>query len=341
MLSRAGTWSRLASCHVGRLQPCVWATCQATSQMRFLTQEAMEATRQIPRTPDGHNPYKVLDIDLKEDTTLDEVKEQFKKMAIKFHPDSKGGSNEAMSEVNAAHKLVKQHHTEVLRALREYEATPAAKSGSGSAAGGPRTQNRRRGRPDRKGRETKEEELGRTGGVASATQKVRDVNQRKWRNTREIEEAWAKMKDDTAERTGKMMTRFEVAMEHCEYFRESSMATEVTVKERWLRKNFCKVLWEDIHEMRTDLLKRGTRNIQQQELAEEMVAFATATQKKLNEDFSRQAQRQIKAQGRIFLERFAKIVFGLWLVVTVIYNVVTGYWRNSFVRTFKPVFMGA
>uniref|UniRef100_A0A7S1PYQ8 J domain-containing protein n=1 Tax=Neobodo designis TaxID=312471 RepID=A0A7S1PYQ8_NEODS len=327
MLGRASAVSQWT----GRQLPpaCVWVTCQ----VRRLSQEAMEASRSIPKTPDGHNPYKVLEVDLKLDTTLDDVKEQFKKMAIKVHPDAKGGSNEAMAEVNAAHKLVKQHHNEVLRALREQEAMPA------EAKSSPRSQARRR-RPSKRGQDSKEEELARTGGVAS-TQKVRDMNQRKWRNTREIEEAWSKLKDDTGERTAKMMTRFEVAMEHCEFFRETSMATEVTVKERWLRKNFCKVLWEDIHEMRTDLLKRGTRNIQQQELAEEMVSFATATQKKLNEDFSRQAQRQIKAQGRIFLERFAKIVFFLWVAVYSVYAITTGYWRNSMARSFKPGFVGA
>ena len=334
MLKRACQASPALSAYGCRLYPL--RSVVVTASMRFLSQEATEATRGIPKTPDGHNPYKVLDVDLKQETTLEEVKEQFKKMAIKFHPDSKGGSNEAMSEVNAAHKLIKQHHTEALRALREQEAMPADAK---AATGGNRSQNRRR-KPGKKGRDTKEEELARTGGVAS-TQKVRDMNQRKWRNTRELEEAWMKMKDDTGERTAKMMTRFEVAMEHCEFFRETSMATEVTVKERWLRKNFCKVLWEDVHEMRTDLLKRGTRNLQQQEMAEEMVAFATATQKKLNEDFSRQAQRQIKAQGRIFLERFAKLVVFLWFACFVIYSVVTGYWRNSFMRSFKPGFIGA
>jgi hypothetical protein len=297
---------------------------------RWLSQAALEATREVPKTPDGHNPYKVLDLDVNPETTLEEIRDQFKKMAIKYHPDSKGGSNEQMSEVNAAHNIVKQHHTDVIRRLKEQAEATTSRP----------TQKRNRGRPDRRPRDTKDEELARTGGVAS-TQKVRDMNQRSWKNTREIEEAWRKLKDDTIDRTAKMMTRFEVAMEQCVYFKQTSLASEVTVKERWLRKNFCKSLWEDIHEMRSELLKRGTRNLQQQELAEEMVAFASATQKKLNEDFSRQAQRQIQSQARIFLERVVKLLSGATATMYFIYYVVSGYWANSFIKLYTPGFLGA
>lgn len=307
-----------------------WVTAGSQSFRRWLSAAAMEATREVPKTPDGNNPYKVLEVDLKQDTSLDEIKDQFKKLAIKYHPDSPGGSNERMSEINAAHKIVRQNHNTVLRNLKDAEAMASSRGASQSRAR----------RPSKRARDTKEEELARSGGV-SATQKVRDMNSQKWKNAKEIEIEWLKVKEDSAERVAKMMTRFEVALEHCEYFKQTTMASEITVRERWLRKNYCKTLWEDIHEMRTELLKRGARNLQQAEMAEEMVAFASAQQKKLNEDFSRQAQRHIKAQGRIFIERAVKLAGGFFFVMYAIYYIVTGFWRNSFVRTYKPAMMGA
>jgi hypothetical protein len=304
------------------------ATCFA----RLMSQQALEATRGIPKTPDGNNAYKVLEIDVKPETTIEEIRDQYKRMAVRYHPDAKGGSNEQMSEVNAAHNIIKQHHMEVVRNLKEAEFATATRP----------QQRRQRGKPDKKPRETKEEELARTGGVASgSTQRVREMNQKKWKNAKEIEDEWARLKEDVMDRSAKMMTRFEVAMEHAAYFKQTGLASELTVKERWLRKNFCKTVWEDIHEMRTELLKRGARNLQQQEVAEDMVAFASATQKKLNEDFSRQAQRQIQSQVRIFLERLVKLLGGITLIGYFIYYVMAGYWSNSFMKLYKPGFVGA
>lgn len=297
--------------------------------VRWLSSAAHEATRGVPRTPDGHNPYVVMDLDPGTDTTVEDVQKQFKKLAVKRHPDQKGGSNELMSELNAAHKIIKQHHNDVIRALREEQQLGSIKRQAKASAGG-----RRRAAPS-----SKEEELGRTGGIPS-TQKIRDINNRKWKNAKEVEVEWEKLREETTERTAKMISRFELALEQCLRFRKTSMATEITVRERWLRKSFSKAVWEDVHEMRGELLKRGARNLQQSEMAEDMVAFASTTQKKLNDDFTRQAQLQLKAQAGIFAVRVVKLVCLVTGVFYGMFRLITGYWANSFAVKFGNAFFG-
>lgn len=272
----------------------------------FQSKEFLTASKELPTTPDGRNPYDVLEVTVTQATTLDDVAKQFRSLVVKFHPDKPGGSTEKMAEVNLAYKIAKENHESLLRRMREAETTLKASDAF---------------RQHRNARSGRDEDLGRSGGVqrrnsraareaaggAAATQRNRSL--------KEIETQWAKMREDTDETVKSMCNRYEMAIQQGQFFRKSATLNEVTVRERWLRKSFLKGLWEDVHELRGELLRRGARSAQQSELAEEMVAFASATQRKLNEDFQRLTQQSVQLQSRMFVERGVMIICSLILFV--------------------------
>ncbi|EPY43006.1 hypothetical protein AGDE_00917 [Angomonas deanei] len=135
------------------------------------------------------------------------------------------------------------------------------------------------------------------------------------------------MKQETDDAVKSMCSRYELAVQMGTFFRKSANLNEVTVRERWLRKSFIKGLWEDVHELRGELLRRGARSAQQSELAEEMVSFASLTQRKLNEDFQRLCQQSIQAQTRMYIERALGIILFAILFIK--------FWRWLFSFSFN------
>jgi hypothetical protein len=125
----------------------------------------------------------------------------------------------------------------------------------------------------------------------------------KARTVKEIEGAWEVLRKESEERVLAMCQRYELATEQAAYFRKSSTINQIAVRERWLRKCFIKGLWEDVHELRGELLRQKARSAQQSQLAEDMVQFAGTTQRKLSEDFARLTQASVLRQQRMYVQR--------------------------------------
>ncbi|XQJ29590.1 DnaJ domain containing protein, putative [Leishmania guyanensis] len=287
---------RLASVHAWVAARCV-----------FQSKEFLAASTDLPTTPEGRNPYDVLEVTVTQNTTLDEVSKQFRSLVVKYHPDKPGGSTNKMAEVNLAYKIVKENHDAVLRRMKEAESTIKASEAY---------------RQHKHARVSRDEELGRSGGLnrrnARATREAAEVaGSRRTRSLKEIETQWAKYKEDTEAAVKSICSRYELAIQQGKFFRKSTTLNEITVRERWLRKSFVKGVWEDVHELRGELLRRGTRSAQQSELAEEMVSFASTTQRKLNENFQRLTQESVQLQSRMFVERAFFIICSLILLVKV------------------------
>lgn len=283
----------------------------------FQSKEFLTACRELPTTPSGKNPYDVLEVTMTNAVTLDDVSKQFRSLVVKYHPDKPGGSTEMMSEVNLAYKIIKENHDSVLRKLREAETASKATEAY---------------RQHRSSRSTRDEELGRSGGVHRRNAKAMDQGASapgKARSLKEVEDQWMKFREDTESAVTSMCMRYELALEQGKFFRKSAALNEITARERWLRKAFIKGVWEDVHEMRGELLRRGGRSAQRSEMAEEMVNFASTTQRKLNEDFQRLTQNSVQAQSRMVVQRAAVLLCFLVVFVEFWRWFIPAVFRNS------------
>lgn len=316
-----GSSSHLSAALTGFVRPQQLAACRSLSRL------ASQATKDLPKTPNGDNAYAACEVDLSQKTTLEDITKTFKKLAIRYHPDRKGGSNDKMAELNAAYKIIKEEHERVIKKMLELEKSGIAKEAMKEKLG-------RDPMKDTPGR------AGRRGGIHthdSATAKERN-EQKPARSLKEIEEAWTKMRNDTQDVAGRMVLRFELAMEQCIFFKKATLLTEITVRERWLRKQFIKNVWEDVHEMRKELMGKGTRNLQQAEMAEDMVTFASAIQKRLNEDYQRQLQLMLRHQFRIYFGQIGSFLAWVFTVVYAITSFHGFFWSNSLAVKLKPGF---
>ena len=282
--------------------------CPALMQhARFVSDATLNATRDLPRTPSGQNAFGVMEFDLTKDTTTEMLTKHFKTMAVKCHPDRAGGSNEKMSELNAAHKICKENLNAAIDKLAE---TKRARSASAEYT---KVQQQRANR---------EEEVGRTGGIYSSRRvNVARQGQNNYRNAKELQDAWDLLRTETTDAAQRVIFRFEVAMEQCLHFKKLTMLHEISIRERWLRRMFVKAIWEQVHEMRQELLRKGARSQQQAALAEEMVAFATATERKLTEDFHRQSQVMIQGQAKVIVTRATSLFITFVLVMVTVRSV--------------------
>ncbi|EAN89818.1 hypothetical protein, conserved [Trypanosoma cruzi] len=288
----------------------------------FQSKAFVSVSKELPLTPEGKNPYDVLEITVTNATSFDDVSKQFRELVVINHPDRPGGSHERMSEVNAAYKIIKEHHNKLIQRLKEYEAN---------------TKGNENFQRHKHARARSDDDLGRSGGVYRRNAKAAEQSSglRGTRSLREIESNWRRFQEETEHSVSSMCNRYELAVEKGRFFRKTSMLNEITVRERWLRKSFVKNVWEEVHELRGELLHRGARSAQQSQLAEEMVAFASSTQRKLNEDFQRLTQLSFQSQSQFFLQR---VLFALLLLVTFIKVwgwIVTGMFRNSLTVRFR------
>lgn len=303
------------------------------SAARFISDTTLHATREVPRTPDGQNPFKVMDLELTADTSMDLITKQFKKQAVSCHPDRPGGSHEKMSELNAAYKIVKENLSLALDKLSEHKRNRAAGTEY---------------RKMQNMRASKEEEIGRTGGIhnngrTKRTNVAREA-QHKYKTAAELHTGWETLQADTSDAVTRMIGRYEVAVEQALHFKKLTILHEISVRERWVRKMFVKNVWEQVHEMRQELLRKGARSRQQSELAEEMVAYATATERKLTEDFHRQAQIMVQGQLKVLLERIGNMLFwvttivlGLrWLFGAIMASTFSERYKEGFFSTGSP-----
>ena len=103
---------------------------------------------------------------------------------------------------------------------------------------------------------------------------------------------------------------------------------------------FVKNVWETVHELRQELLRKGARSQQQTALAEEMVAFATATERKFTEDFHRQAQVMIQGQLKVFAGRATHFVVVIVGGLFILRNVFGFIYNNSFTKRYAKGFFG-
>ncbi|KAG5470868.1 hypothetical protein CUR178_02174 [Leishmania enriettii] len=273
----------------------------------FQSKEFLAASKELPTTPEGRNPYDVLEVTVTQSTTIEDVSKQFRSLVVKYHPDKPGGSTEKMAEVNLAYTIVKDNHDAVLRRMKEAESMIKANEVY---------------RQHKHARVSRDEDLGRSGGLsrrnARATREASGATgSRRARSLKEIEAQWAKYREETEAAVRSMCNRYELAIQQGKFFRKSATLNEITVRERWLRKSFLKGVWEDVHELRGELIRRGIRSAQQSELAEEMVSFASTTQRKLSADFQRLTQESVQLQSRMLVERAFFIVCSLILLVKI------------------------
>ncbi|CCW62727.1 unnamed protein product [Phytomonas sp. EM1] len=276
--------------------------------------EFMAAFRELPTTPSGRNPYDVLEIDVTPSTSLEDVSKQFRSLVVKYHPDKPGGSTEKMSEINLAYTIVKENHDKVLSKMAEVESSIKANSVY---------------RQHKHERAIRDEELRRSGGVHRRNSRAaQQPSYGRTRSLKEIELQWEKYREETEVSMKSMCKRYEIAIEMGKFLRQSANLNEISARERWLRKSFIKNIWEDVHELRGELLRRGARSAQQSELAESMVSFASVTQRKLNEDFQRLTQQSVQGQSRMFVERV--------LVVMCFSILLVNLWKSFFRWCFKP-----
>ncbi|KEG14754.1 hypothetical protein DQ04_00321230 [Trypanosoma grayi] len=297
-------------------------SAQGTVRGVFQSKAFVSASKELPCTPEGKNPYDVLEITVTNATSLDDVSKQFRELVVRNHPDRPGGSHERMSEVNAAYKIIKEHHEKLIKRLRECEAD---------------TKGNEAYQRYRQTRARSDDELGRSGGVFRRNAKAAEQASgfRKARSLQEIESDWRQFKENTEQTITGMCNRYELAVEKGRFFRKTSILNEITVRERWLRKGFVKNVWEEVHEMRGELLRRGARSSQQSQLAEEMVSFASLTQRKLNEDFQRLTQMSVQSQSRLFMQRILFILLMVVVFIKVWKWILTGMFKNSLTVRFR------
>lgn len=293
----------------------------------FQSKEFYAATKEVPLTPGGKNPYELFEMPITKATTLDDIAKQKRELVQKYHPDAPGGSTEKMAEINAAHSIVKEHHGTVVKKFSEVEVSAKANEAY---------------RQHKTSRTQRDEELGRNGGVSRKN--VRSMNQQsgagRTRSQKEIEVQWETYRAETDAAVLSMCRRYELAVEQGKFFRKSAILSEITVRERWLRKSFIKGVWEDVHELRGELLRKGARNVQQSQLAEEMVAFAGAVQKKLNEDFSRMAQGCASTQSLMFMQRTAISLLVLLAIVKGVKSFCSMWFYGSLTARLRPAMLG-
>ncbi|EPY38470.1 hypothetical protein AGDE_05459 [Angomonas deanei] len=209
----------------------------------FQSKEFIAASKDLPTTPSGKNPYDVLEITVTDTLTLEEISKQFRQLVVKYHPDQPGGSTEKMSEVNLAHKIVKEHHESILKKMKNVEVNVKANDAF---------------RQHRNARAARDDDLGRSGGVNRRNVRAeREATRGKARSLKEVEQQWDKMKQETDDAVKSMCSRYELAVQMGTFFRKSANLNEVTVRERWLRKSFIKGLWEDVHELRGNCCDGG------------------------------------------------------------------------------------
>ncbi|KAH8613400.1 DnaJ domain [Trypanosoma vivax] len=310
-----------------RLRSALARTSRCSVRGVFQTKAFIAASKSLPSTPEGRNPYDVLEITVTDSTSLNDVSRQFRDLVVRNHPDQPGGSHEKMSELNAAYQIVKEHHNAVIQRLKECEAE--ARTGESR-------------HPHRSARSRSDEKLGRSSGVFRRNAKTMEQTAapRRARSLQEIESAWAQYKEDAGRVVSGMCNRYELAVEKGCFFRKTSMLNDITVRERWLRKTYIKSMWEEVHELRGELLRRGARSSQQSKLAEEMVAFASSTQRKLNDDFQRLTQMSMHSQSHLFLQRLLFALLTVVLFVKFWQYLLSGLSRNLLTVRFRQGILG-
>eukprot|EP00796_Vickermania_ingenoplastis_P013350 gene13350-9182_t len=276
-------------------------------QVRLVSQgrHFAAACEGLPMTPSGRNPYDVLELTLQPSLPLTDIAKQYRQLVVRYHPDKPEGSTEKMTEVNLAYKILKEHHESVL--ARWTRAESVAQTHRSGAAGG--YQDNR----------SRDEFVSRARRQRPAQQAER---QRPRRQFHEIAAQWKTLTSETDTAATVMCRRYELAAQQAIFLRAANAMNEITAKERWLRKTFIKSLWENVHELRGELLQRGTRSAQQSELAESMVVYASQIQRKLNDDFQQRTQQVVLRQARLLAER------GLAAITVFVMLVKFWLWRH-------------
>lgn len=257
----------------------------------------------LPSTPSGHNPYEVLQLSLHSSLSQGDIAKQYRQLVVQCHPDKPGGSTERMTEVNLAYKILKEHHDAALRRLQRAEEEGSTKGSRGW--GGKMGSTSEHHSPN-------QNEFTRRARRQNPSSNPRPARRRSFP---EIITYWETLSHETEEAAKFICSRYEVAIQQGKFLREANMLNEITARERWIRKSFIKSLWENVHELRGELLHRGVRSAQHSELAENMVLFASQIQRKLNEDFQKQTQGSVQHQIKMIVERGLLIVLFFILLV--------------------------
>lgn len=287
---------------------CSWCTPRRwISQGRHFA----AACEGLPTTPTGRNPYDVLELTLHPSLDMNSVSKQYRQLVVRYHPDQPEGSTEKMTEVNLAYKILKEHHE---RVVSQWQVAQTRESIGGPSGGG-------RASSARAAHEEFTRRARRQGPARPAAKPRRPFS--------EISTHWESLMRETEAAVRSMSSRYELAIEQGKFLRSTKSMNEITARERWLRKSFIKGLWENVHELRGELLHRGSRSAQQSELSESMIVFGSQIQRKLNEDFQQQTQKSVLAQTHVFLERGLMIVLSMILLVR--------FWKWAFDHSIRKM----
>ena len=310
---------------------------------------AKAGTADVPRIGGGggggRNVYDVVGINLTIGTSLEDVTKAYKMKAKELHPDAKGGSTERMSELNGAYKLIKEHHNQVIRNFAEQgrraaqqqqqqytssstttssQQYPDQESSSSSFAG-------RRGRRGHFGGVSPNQNQHNTNNTQYHQQQQTTQRERPHtphRTQAEVEAAWSVLRMEASTTIDRIVSRYECALEQAAFHKAAGAMVEIAARERSVRNNYISLLWEKVHELRTDLLRKGSRNLQMSQLAEDMSLFATTAQKKLTQDYERQTQQAMAVSLKINLVKWLQRMRVIGIVGGVAY-LGFHYWRNN------------
>jgi len=272
----------------------------------------------IPKTPNNQDPYTVFGLNPMS-ATSESIAKQHKKLVVENHPDRPGGSNDKMSEINAAYTILKDNHERIQEQMKAQSASARQHAESTAEF-------------YQQAQASREEILKRTGGI-------RDANAKSWKVNPNIEAEWTKYKAETDRTVKRMTLRFELACEQGLYMRKVGNLQELVARERWLVKGFVKGMWEDIHVMKQENQKARSR--QQRELAEDMVGYGNSIESKLMGNFKRVATLTTHKGLAMSFRWAARGLVSVMVMYGVFYNlVIKTWWRNTYAVRFKGDLIG-
>ena len=262
---------------------------------------------QIPKTPEGSNPYVVFNIDPVISTT-ESIAKRHKQLVINNHPDRPGGSHEKMLEINAANDILRKHHTK----YRE------------SVLRGQKASKKPRGETFEyeQMKDYREERFRTTGGVPGASTSMDPTI------------PWNKYIKKNRLAVTVMVNRYDLACRQGLWMRKHKCLAQLIARERWLVKGFLSNIKNELSER-----KKYAHSSKRSETLEDIESFSVEIEETLNGAFNKTtstAELKMKMQTAVML---ARIALGFIAICILFDRLFIERWvRNSYANQFKEYF---
>ena len=257
----------------------------------------------LPRTPEGKNPYDVFNIDVVTSTEKS-IAKRYKQLVINNHPDRPGGSTTKMQEINEANNILRRHHK------RYQEAVIRGKSQHPSQKGDSFEYEQRR--------DFHKEKIRTTGGVPGASNHMGPTV------------PWKKYKQRKTHAVGVMINRYAFACKQGLWMRKHRNLVQLIARERWLIQGFISNLRSEAQERKRHI--EQTKKAAQVEIDE----FHKDIEEALNSAFAmttKAAERKMKIQKISVAIRICLLLIAMLVVYDRLY--INPFIRNSFGRMYK------